>query len=269
VSLNITNTLDETVYDMLVEVIPGGNVLDENSIKSTDGFYDSNTGTVRWEVANNDSFDRVLPGQSRRIEFGVEPGTIKTTASFDLVVNVYARRVAESSAQETLIGSTRAEAKYSSNITLGSQANRNAGRFGDSGPIPPKVGETTTYTLVVAAEAGANDIANGIVETSLPVHVEWLNQYEADGEVTYNSVSQTLKWEVGDIPSRSRKELYFQVSLKPSVSQIDSEPTLLNGQNMRANDRFTGVLLQDDAAAVTTELSSEMGFENNNGTVLR
>lgn len=269
VSLAIKNTLDETVYDMLVEVIPGGNALDENSISSSGGFYDSNTGTVRWEVANNSSFDRVLPGQSRTLDFTINPGSVRTTASFDLVVNVYARRVAESNAQETLIGSTRAEAKYSSNITLGSQANRNAGRFGDSGPVPPQVGETTTYTLIVAAEAGANDIANAIVETSLPVHVDWLNQFEADGEVTYNSVSQSLTWEVGDISNGTRKELYFQVGLKPSVSQVGSEPTLLNSQKIRANDRFTGSLLQDSAPAVTTELSTEMGFERGNGVVVR
>ena len=211
----------------------------------------------------------MLPGQSRTLDFTINPGSVRTTASFDLVVNVYARRVAESNAQETLIGSTRAEAKYSSNITLGSQANRNAGRFGDSGPVPPQVGETTTYTLIVAAEAGANDIANAIVETSLPVHVDWLNQFEADGEVTYNSVSQSLTWEVGDISNGTRKELYFQVGLKPSVSQVGSEPTLLNSQKIRANDRFTGSLLQDSAPAVTTELSTEMGFERGNGVVVR
>lgn len=269
VEVSITNTLDETVYDMTVEVVPTGNALDENSIVSPSGFYDSNTGTVKWEVANNSSFDRVLPGDSRNLSFDVTQGPDKTTASFDMVVNVYARRVAESSAQETLIGSVQAKAKYSSTVSIGSQAGRNVGAFGDSGPIPPKVGEVSTYTLTLVAEAGANDLANTVVETSLPLYVDWLDIYDAEGVVTYNSVSKNLQWNIGNLGLGQRKEFTFQVSIKPSVSQINRTPVLLNTQKIKANDRFTGALLQDSASAVTTELSIEMGFPEDNGVVER
>ncbi|MCA9358894.1 hypothetical protein KC926_01660 [Candidatus Kaiserbacteria bacterium] len=263
VKVDIKNTLDETVYDMTVEVIPGGNALDENSIKSNSGFYDSNTETVRWEVSNNSSFDQILPGGTRTLEFQVVPGSNRTTSSYDLVVNVYARRVAESSALETLIGSVRAEAKYSSRIAVGSQASF------VSGPVPPKVGETTSYKLTLIAEAGANDMVNTVVETSLPLHSNWLDVSEGDGTVSYNTVSKKLEWSIGDISSGQRKQLDFQVSILPSVSQVNKTPALVNRQTIRANDRFTGALLQDDAPAVTTELSREMGFEKDNGLVER
>ena len=263
VAVDITNTLDETIYDMVVEVVPGGNALDIDSISGKQGFYDSNTGTVRWEVSNNANFDRVFPGDKRSLQFGVSPNDNYTTASFDLVVNVYARRVAESSALETLVGTVRAEAKYSSVVTLGSQAGR------VSGPVPPKVGETTTYKLSLVAEAGANDITNAIVETSLPLHVNWLDSYDADGDITYNSVSKKIQWAIGDISSGQRKEFDFNVNILPSVSQVGEAPVLLNTQLMKANDRFTGSLLQDEALAVTTELSEEMGYERENGLVER
>ena len=99
---------------MVVEVVPDGNALNEKSVNSNTGFYDSNTGTIRWEVSNNSSFQRVLPGDSRSLTFEVDPSSNRTTTSFDLVVNVYARRVSESSALEAIIGSITAEAKYSS-----------------------------------------------------------------------------------------------------------------------------------------------------------
>jgi hypothetical protein len=267
VNIDIKNTLDETVYDMVVEVVPGGNALTENSIVSRGGFYDSNTDTVRWEVSNNSSFDKVLPGDSRSLGFEVTPGDNYTTASFDLVVNVYARRVAESSAIETLIGTTRAEAKYSSSVDIASQTGRNSGKFTDSGPVPPKVGETTTYTVTIVAEAGANDMVNSVVETSLPLHVNWLDSYDTEGTVTYNSVSKKIQWVIGDIPSGKQKEFSFQVGILPSISQVDSSPILLNKQNIRANDRFSGELLQDEASPVTTELSTEMGFGKGSGIV--
>jgi hypothetical protein len=224
---------------------------------------------VRWEVANNASFDRVLPGDTRQLSFSVVPGDRRSTASYELVTNVFARRVAEESALETLIGTERAEARFSSSVMLGSQVGRNVGRFGDSGPIPPTVGEVTTYTLTVVAEAGANDISNAVVETALPVYVNWLDQYEAPGTITFNPVSKDLEWEVGDIEAGDRKELVFQVSLQPSSSQIGMDPTLLKRQTVRATDSFTDARLRDDASAVTTELSTEMGYEEGNGEVTR
>jgi hypothetical protein len=263
VAIDITNTLDETVYDMVVEVVPRGNALDEESIRSATGFYDSNTETVRWESSNNSSFGQILPGDTRSISFDVVPGNNRTTASYDLQVNIYARRVAESSAQETLIGTVRSEAKYSSSVILGSQANI------QSGPIPPQVGQTTTYIMTVVAEAGANDMTGAIVETSLPVYANWLEDYSAEGEVTYNSVSKKLQWQIGDISSGQRKELVFPISIKPSVSQVQSSPVLINTQTMRANDRFTGALLQETSPAVTTRLSSELGYTVNDGRVIR
>lgn len=269
VAVTIKNTLDESVYDMVVEVVPGGNALDENSITSSGGFYDSNSGTVRWEVSNNPSFNQINPGDGRTLVFQVHPGSLRTEAFFDMVVNVYARRVAETSAQETLIGSVAANAKYSSHVALSSQAGRDTGSFSERGPIPPTVGEFTTYTLTLAAEAGANNLDNTIVETSLPIYVNWLDAYEGEGQVTYNTVSKKLTWNIGEVTRGQRKELSFQVSIQPSLSQLGTDPILLNSQTIKANDRYTGVLLQDSATAVKTELSTEMGYEKGNGEVVR
>jgi hypothetical protein len=269
VKIDIINTLDESVYDMVVEVVPRGNALDENSIKGNSGFFDSNTNSVRWEVANNPSFSTVNPGSKRSLNFTITQGDTKTTSAFDLLINVYARRVAESSAAEQLIGTVTREGKYSSSVALGSQVGRNVGRFGDAGPIPPEVEEVTTYTVTLVAEAGANDMVDAKVNTSLPVYVDWLDEYDAEGQIIYNPVSKKLEWNVGDITSGQRKELIFQVSIQPSSSQFQSSPVLVNQQRIQANDRFTSELLQDTAPPVTTELSTEAGFEEDNGVVIR
>lgn len=267
VEVIVKNTLDETVYDMAIEVIPKGNALSEKSVVGETGFYDSNSGKIRWELTNNPTFDKILPGSTRSLKFNIKPNSERTTASYDLEVNVYARRVADSSALETLIGSNKAEAKYSSHLSLYSQAGRNTSRFTDSGPIPPRVGETTTYTVTLVAEAGANNINGAVLETGLPLYVDWLNEYEADGTVTYNSVSKRIEWNIGDIDLEQRKELSFQVSVKPSISQSNEIPQLLNKQTLKGSDGFTKEHLQDIASPVTTELSPEMGFTAGNGVV--
>jgi hypothetical protein len=123
--------------------------------------------------------------------------------------------------------------------------------------------------VTLVAEAGANDMNNVLVNTSLPVYVNWLDEYDTQGAVVYNTVSKQLEWTVGDITSGQRKQLSFQVSILPSTSQVRDIPTLINRQTLRANDRFTGELLQDSASPVTTELSTEAGFTEGNGRVVR
>lgn len=268
VEVEITNTLEETVYDMVVEVVPGGNALNENSIIGANGFYDSNSGTVRWEVSNNSSFAQVAPGEERSLSFSVTPDTPKPTASYDLVVNVYARRVAEASAAEQLIGTALIEAKYSSELVIGSQAGH--GRlFESSGSIPPVVGETTTYTVTMVALGGVNDLTDVIFNTSLPVYVEWTDNVTGDGDVVYNPVSKQIEWKPGNILSGGRKEVSFQLEITPSLSQRGQTPVLLRSQTARATDRFTGERLQADSDPVLTELSTEAGYAKDNGVVVR
>ncbi len=269
VDVLVTNTLEETVYDMFVEVIPGGNVLDEQSISAGSGFYDSNSGTVQWRVANNSTFAVIRPGETRSLSFGVRTAEVQSTAAYDLVVNVYARRVAERSASEQLIGTAQTGVKFSSEIFTGSQVGRNDAGLSDRGPIPPKVGEETTYTLTMVAEAGVNDIVDVIGNASLPVHVKWLNSVEGDGDLVFNPVSKQLEWKAGNILSKARKQVSFQVAITPSTSQVGSSPTLMNSQTLRATDRFTDARLQSSAGPVYTELSTEAGFEEENGKVQR
>jgi hypothetical protein len=138
-----------------------------------------------------------------------------------------------------------------------------------TGPQPPMVGEETEYLLTLVAEAGVNDVTGAIIETSLPLYVDWKDDYSAPGNVTYNTVTKKLEWDIGTIDAGQRKELNMKVGIQPSLSQFDTEPVILNRQQYRANDRFTGELLQDSAPAVTTELSTEMGLEEGNGTIIR
>jgi hypothetical protein len=267
VQINVQNTLDETVYDMVVEVVPGGNALNAESISVDNGFYDSNNGTIRWEVASNPDFAQVTPGSSRALRFNISPVGDLSTAAFDLIVNVYARRISDSTAQEQLIGTSMAVGKFSSEVFVGGQIGRSSSVFSDTGPIPPRVGQTTTYTVTLVAEAGVNDLSNTQVTTSLPLYVTWLDQYQGPGEVIYNTVSKQLEWRPGNIEARQQKALSFQVSITPSVSQVNAVPTLVNSQQLSAADRFTGATLRSSAPALTIQLSSELGFSEADGMV--
>jgi hypothetical protein len=262
VDITLKNTLDETVYDVAVEVVPGGNALNERSIYTDNGFFDSNTGTIRWEVANNPNFSQLLPGDTRLLTFDVNPVSGQSTASFDLAVNVYARRISDTEAQEQLIGTATIEARYSSQVALASQIS-----YGGGGPVPPVVGTPTTYRATFVAEAGVNDVVDAVVSARLPLYVTWRNEYEGDGELTYNPTAKEISWRAGDITTGARKEMTVALDFLPSTSQIDTVPVLVNTQQMRANDRFTNDVLQATAPALTTQLSTEQGYGPGSGQV--
>ena len=261
VLIDISNTLDETVYDMVVEIVPSGNALRPESITANDGFYDSNTGKIRFEVANNKSFESVLPGDTRSVSFSIAPDAAQGTATFELAVNVFARRVAERGAQEQLIGTVKAEARYTSNATLTSSATLIAG------PLPPQVGQTTEYKVTLVAQAGGNNVSDAVVTTSLPAYVNWLDAYQGEGAVSYNSALKQIEWRAGNIDANRSKELVFSVSLLPSTSQVGITPVLVNSQDLRGTDSFTGTALRASARSFTTELPLSSGYEEGNGRI--
>jgi hypothetical protein len=261
VSITIKNTLSEAVYDTRVEVVPSGNAFTPESVDAKRGFYDSNKNIIRWDPTNSPDFTQIKPGDSRRLEFAINPIKNLGTASFDVTVNVYARRVAESSAQEQLIGTVSATGKYSSSGTVGGQASHM------TGPIPPKVGQTTKYLISLVAEAGGNNMTNTKLETTLPTYIDWSNDYSGPGTVDYNPISKQITWNIGDVNSGMRKELTFAVSILPSVSQVGTTPVLVNEQTLTATDRFTSTSINVRSHSVSAELSKEAGYSASNGVV--
>ena len=47
-----------------------------------------------------------------------------------------------------------------------------SGPFANTGPVPPKVGQTTSYTIQWSLSNTANNISKGVVRSSLPF---WIN----------------------------------------------------------------------------------------------
>ncbi len=267
VLVRVKNTLDETIYDMRVEVAPSGNLIRDNQLLVPTGYYDTGSKTIRYEVSGMPTLAEVRPGETRDFIFSVKPDVNQTTASFSISTNVYARRVGEVNASEEVVGTALAEAKYSSTILIDSQIGRSDGPFTDTGAIPPVANAATTYTLTFAAAAGVNDITGAVMTTTLPQYVSWLDEYEGEGTIEYNPVAKQLKWNIGTMSAKTAKQMQVQVSLLPSVTQVGTTPVLIGAQELRATDRFTEVGLRTSKLPLDAKLSTEAGFEEGNGVV--
>ncbi len=264
----VTNTLKETIYDMRIEVAPKGNLIRDSLLDVPEGFYDSNTKTISFEVSGMPSLAEVRPGESREVHFIVNPDEKQSTASFDISTNVYARRVNEDSAAEELVGSAVAKAKYDAAIANRGQVTHSGGGFLDDGPVPPQSGVVTTYTITFEVESGSNDLTNAVLTTTIPQYVNWLDVYKGEGAVEYNPVAKQLRWNIGAMGANTKKQLEVQVGLLPSVTQVGKTPSIVGTQEFRATDRFTNSTLKSTAPSLTSEISVEAGFPKGNGQVV-
>lgn len=268
ISVEIKNTLDDSIYDGVVEVKLSGNALSDTQVNVTGGYYDSNTKTIVWDISSNPNLERIAPGDSETFSFSMIPST-KTlqTPQINLEASVRARRVSESNAQESLIGSVKSSIKVESRIAMAAETGYNSSLFNDSGPVPPVVGETTTYTLTLAVNNGSNAIADGVVTATLPSYVTWLNKTTGTGKFNYNPSTRTIEWEIGALTANTSAVGAFQVSFLPSASQIDKTPTVLTEQRLKADDNFTGTVVRGTNPALTTKLPAASGYDEKSGNV--
>ena len=269
VEVSVQNTLDQSLYDMAVEVAVKGNILVRENVQVNKGYYDSVKDVIRFDPSGDKSLAAIAPGATKKFVFTLKPGDQKSTPSYTLTANAYARRVNETSATEQLVGTAKTEVKFTSSVAISRIVGRNVPGFTDIGPIPPAPDTKTSYTVTLTAGAGGNDVTGGVLVTSLPQYVSWENLSSGDGSLAFNPVSKELTWTVGEIKAGVKKNTTFQIALLPSQNQIGTTPAVMGAQRFRATDRFTSEVIRAEAPPASSELGLETGFEENNGQVTR
>lgn len=269
VSVDVQNTLSDALYDIVAEVQLSGNAISDLEVGPPNGFYDSAAKTITWDISSTPELEELQPGQRTRLTFAIAPsGDVHETPEINITVNIRGRRVSESQVPETLSGTANATLKVASAPTLRADVTHGSGVFPDSGPVPPRAEQKTSYTISFMAENGTNNLSGAVVTATLPTYVTWESQTAGAGVFTYDQVKRLVTWNVGSVSAQSSAIGSFQVSLVPSRSQLGIAPTLVGEQVLRADDLFTGTAVTDTNAAITTEMSTETGYPRGNGRVV-
>ncbi len=255
VAIDMENTSSDNVYDGVVEVQLGGNALSQTEISVSDGYYDSNTRTIIYDVSTADELKKLEPGQKTHFSFSVKPsGAGLQTPQVTLAVRATGRRVSQSNAREEISGTIDRTIKVESTLAM-------AGSVADVtfGPVPPVVGKATMYRVVWQVNNGGNGLNNAVVTATLPSYVDWTGNTAGAGNWDYNDSTHTITWSIGNIPAAGTQSGSFGVSFLPSSSQIGRTPTLVNGASLSATDNFTGSALKASTQELTTELAGQKG----------
>ncbi|MDP2651252.1 MAG: hypothetical protein Q8O98_01525 [bacterium] len=276
-SVRFVNNLPDKIVNPKVEVKFSGSALDQMSVDAQDGFYDSRTNTITWDIVSSGSAPEIGSGGSGSVRFRFSSGGEIPAGSANQAIEVTASLTGtslEAGARQIAV-SDSSSVKVSSEINLASKALYSAGPFENSGPVPPKVETETTYTIIWTAGNTQNDINGTRVTAALGPNVEWLGASSVNGEsVSYNASTRTVVWDIGTLASgagfsTALREAAFQISLTPSASQAGTAPTLVNSVTLTGTDSFTSEAVSVSNYAINTRLASDPGFVQGDEMVVR
>ncbi len=279
--ISYRNASDLGLRDVIVVVEFKDDLVDFASlVLPQGGAFDARKKTITWRAADVPELALLAPGASGKIMFSVTVlGRLPIANTNDQNFVVTTRAVIDSPDVPTPVGSNKVVSSNTSvvkiitPVTFVAEGFYNDYVISNSGPLPPEVGKTTTYTLRWSLTNASNDIMDGRVETYLPSWVQWTGNISANDEtLQFNPRTQKVTWQIGRVEHGTgyylpKREVRFQVSVTPTSNQIGSAIMLSKETKFIGRDVFTGVTLPISVRQKDTNLSEDAAV-NGRGIVV-
>ncbi|QQS21205.1 MAG: hypothetical protein IPL87_01585 [Candidatus Moraniibacteriota bacterium] len=262
--------------DTIVTVELDGDALDYARLNSEGGAYDSARKVIIWKASDVSSLANLSPNETGEVKFSVpvrgdlipesaasKNFRIRTTAKID------SPDVPNPSGANKIVSTNTANVKVNSRLILESRAVREDNKISNSGPIPPKVGEETTYTIRWLLSNTTNDVTGGEVSANLPTGARWTGKtFPSSESIAYNERTNRIVWNVGTMGAGEgilfpKREVRFQVSVRPEVNQIGSNVPLLGVSTAKARDIFTNEILQTSVTEKSSSVTDDSSVSSN------
>ncbi|MFH1182654.1 MAG: hypothetical protein V1690_00120, partial [Candidatus Moraniibacteriota bacterium] len=271
--INYKNEGDIGLNDVIVKETLDSPVLDYSTLEKEGGVFDVKDKTITWKASDYKELRSLEPGQGGTIRFSIEVKDIIPVSGANdknFVISSLAKidspDIVTLVSGNKIIAGNKIDVKLNSKLVLNVKGYYNDSAIGNSGPVPPKVGEETAYTLHWLATNVSNDIGETKVETVLPTTATFTGKtFPEDSRITYNERNNSLVWDIGKMEAgrgilSPPLEVSFQVKIKPSPDQIGREVNILGKSDFSAKDLFTGANLKSSADGKTTNLIEDSGL---------
>lgn len=282
--IEFKNNTDVALQQFVLNVYLNDRIFDLKSVRSEKGFLDSRENIIVWSGSEIPKLKILEPNSIGEVSFSAKikeelPISSYNDKNFEAVVvaNIATLTVPDKFALDELVIEKELNCKINTKLDLASKVYYYEPRQGiyNTGLIPPKVNELTTYTVHWQIINTSNDAENVKVRTALPQGISWMNYYIKDiasSQVSYNERTKEVVWEINKVPSGtgiigSPYELVFQIGLTPSINQIGQTPIILNESTIEAKDTFTKIILNDSTSFIDTSLPDDSRIGYSEGRV--
>lgn len=267
-NLEITNTLDTPLSDVRIIAELVGDIFNPETVRVTGGRYDSNRQQLIWTQDSNTDLVRLGQGQTETTNFSFDLIAVEglNNPAMDLVIHL--RATGQDGTIYEAQSITSRQIVLNSDAVLDRQTLHASGPLPNTGSVPPKVGQTTTYTIHWDIHNSANALTDTTVSARLPQYVSWTGQVSPQSErITYNTETRVVTWDVGSVArgtgfAQPARKAYFQVAVTPSSSDVGQRMELTRDVTMQATDAFTKQVLTSVKSAHTTRLQGDSIEEN-------
>ncbi|MEK7173834.1 MAG: hypothetical protein AAB710_02000, partial [Patescibacteria group bacterium] len=264
------NNLPVSARNVIVEAVISGKAVNYAGIRARSGTYNGAEHKVIWTASQEPAFRFVAPGASGELDLQVPvmktlPINTLQDKNFEIRVDavMYTNTVPEGFSGVETSGKGSAVAKVLTQADLVSRGLYRSGVFKNIGPLPPRVGQETTYTITWSITSSVNDLEGAVVRSSIPAYVQWKGLIKPEGEhVVYDPDTREITWDVGFIVAgtgytRPAREVSFQLGIIPGVNQVGDTPIIIHSAAMSGKDVFTDTAVQRTGSEVTTALRND------------
>ncbi|MDD2807180.1 MAG: hypothetical protein PHW95_01495 [Patescibacteria group bacterium] len=130
-----------------------------------------------------------------------------------------------------------------------------------TGPLPPVVGQTTSFRIYWSVANSLHDVTNAKVTANLPSGVMWSNKKMTSlGSVAYDASARTVTWDIGNIKANknfSDVNAWFDVSVTPTKAQVKKILILTDQTTLTAIDSSTNSNVSKDGGSITSNLEGD------------
>lgn len=260
------NISDEEQYKLYMIDKLEGEMFDFKAIRSETGNFEAGDNSIIFDWRKNSKLQYLPPMDEGKVEFWIK---LKDDLS-DARKPVLRNRI--------LIGTTREDfvTKISSRLDVVQKAYYEDEIFGNTGPIPPRVGEATTYTITWQAKNYYSDVKNIKIKAVLPEGIEFTGKVFPDSETgrfSFDTDTREITWNIDSLKTGQGSltpaaNVSFQVSLAPDDSQAGSKPQLIGEARITGEDSWTEMFLESGAPAIDTSSLSDQNMSEEKGRVI-
>jgi len=248
---------------LLVKLI--GDFFDLDSLKTENGDVGKGDNSIIFDWKNIPSLRFLDAGEEGKVDFWIKTKDI----SFNKKIEnpVLKTTVSLSGGEKVFETKLQGKVDFSQKVLFKDEI------FGNSGPIPPTVGTSTTFTVLWQIKNYWNGLSNVKVKAVLPSNVLLTGKtFPQDAPFTFDSVSREAVWSIANLtPYQGFGEtpftLAFQIALVPDASQVGQQAPLIGEANLTAEDSFSGTAISEKSTAADTTLPHDDTVNSDNGTV--
>lgn len=246
------NNTQVTAHGLNVVVEFDSKAIDPADIKADAGLVSGDT--ITWNAAGVPALERLNPGESGIVRFSVELKNPAVKDSSENITVVTKSRI-KSAENAVFLEGNEVTLKVSSPSSIESST-----AF-VSGPLPPKVGQTTTLQVSVALRNGSNDYREGSLIGYIPLGTSF-DKSSIPGTdsaaVKFDSATGKLTWTVGQLSAHAGsavplRTLKFNVTFTPTNNMANQPITLFKTISFTAKDSFTEQPISLTLPEVTTD----------------